>query len=69
MGARSPHCLLFLLQGDYCCWNPHCKQAVYFFTTPDCGASLGGSRTVSYTVEFHPHTGDITMDFTLADGC
>uniref|UniRef100_A0A8C0SBU8 Protein arginine N-methyltransferase n=1 Tax=Canis lupus familiaris TaxID=9615 RepID=A0A8C0SBU8_CANLF len=56
-------------KGDYCCWNPHCKQAVYFFTTPDCRASLSGSRTVGYTVEFHPHTGDITMDFTLADGC
>lgn len=59
--------LLPLLQGD-CCWNPHCKQAVYFFsTTLDPSAPLGGSRTVSYTVEFHPHTGDITMDFTLSD--
>ncbi|XP_044617113.1 protein arginine N-methyltransferase 7 isoform X2 [Equus asinus] len=54
-------------KGD-CCWNPHCKQAVYFFsTTLDPSAPLGGSRTVSYTVEFHPHTGDITMDFTLSD--
>ncbi|XP_058384080.1 protein arginine N-methyltransferase 7 isoform X5 [Diceros bicornis minor] len=51
-----------------CCWNPHCKQAVYFFSsTLDPRAPLGGSRTVSYAVEFHPHTGDITMDFTLSD--
>lgn len=53
-------------KGD-CCWNPHCKQAVYFFTSPDCGVPQGGPRTVSYTVEFHPHTGDISMDFTLSD--
>ncbi|XP_027474657.1 protein arginine N-methyltransferase 7 isoform X3 [Zalophus californianus] len=50
-----------------CCWNPHCKQAVYFFTSPDCRAPRGGPRTVSYTVEFHPRTGDVTMDFTLSD--
>ncbi|XP_073736183.1 protein arginine N-methyltransferase 7 isoform X4 [Callorhinus ursinus] len=50
-----------------CCWNPHCKQAVYFFTSPDCRAPQGGPRTVSYTVEFHPRTGDVTMDFTLSD--
>jgi protein arginine N-methyltransferase 7 len=24
---------------------------------------LDGPRTVSYTVDFHPHTGDITMEF------
>ncbi|XP_032181094.1 protein arginine N-methyltransferase 7 isoform X3 [Mustela erminea] len=53
-------------KGD-CCWNPHCKQAVYFFTSPDCGVPQGGPRTVSYTVEFHPRTGDISMDFTLSD--
>jgi len=40
-----------------CCWNPHCKQAVYFFTSPDCRAPQGGPRTVSYTVEFQPRTG------------
>ncbi|XP_032710000.1 protein arginine N-methyltransferase 7 isoform X1 [Lontra canadensis] len=53
-------------KGD-CCWNPHCKQAVYFFTSLDYGVPRGGPRTVSYTVEFHPHTGDIRMDFTLSD--
>ncbi|XP_045299230.1 protein arginine N-methyltransferase 7 isoform X11 [Leopardus geoffroyi] len=53
-------------KGD-CCWNPHCKQAVYFFTTADPRAPLGGPQTVSYTVDFHPHTGDITMDFSLSD--
>ncbi|XP_054391015.1 protein arginine N-methyltransferase 7 isoform X15 [Pongo abelii] len=51
-----------------CCWNPHCKQAVYFFSpAPDPRAPLGGPRTVSYAVEFHPDTGDIAMEFRLAD--
>jgi protein arginine N-methyltransferase 7 len=50
-------------KGD-CCWNPHCKQAVYFLsTTLDPRMPLDGPRTVSYTVDFHPHTGDITMEF------
>ncbi|XP_047645439.1 protein arginine N-methyltransferase 7 isoform X4 [Phacochoerus africanus] len=54
-------------KGD-CCWNPHCKQAVYFFnTTLDPSVPSGSPRTVGYTVEFHPHTGDITMDFILPD--
>ena len=57
---------LLVPQGN-CCWNPHCKQAVYFFTSQDCRVPQGGPRTVSYTVEFHPHTGDVTMDFTLSD--
>ncbi|KAM9049175.1 protein arginine N-methyltransferase 7 isoform 2-T2 [Megaptera novaeangliae] len=52
----------------YCCWNPHCKQAVYFFnTTLDPRVPPGGPQTVTYTVEFHPHTGDVTVDFTLSD--
>nr|XP_024651726.1 protein arginine N-methyltransferase 7 isoform X4 [Macaca nemestrina] len=51
-----------------CCWNPHCKQAVYFFSPVlDPRAPLGGPQTVSYVVEFHPGTGDITMEFRLAD--
>ncbi|XP_063467686.1 protein arginine N-methyltransferase 7 isoform X10 [Symphalangus syndactylus] len=51
-----------------CCWNPHCKQAVYFFSpAPDHRALVGGPRTVSYAVEFHPDTGDIAMEFRLAD--
>ncbi|KAB1274542.1 Protein arginine N-methyltransferase 7 [Camelus dromedarius] len=54
-------------KGD-CCWNPHCKQAVYFFnTTQDSRAPPDSPRTVSYTVAFHPDTGDVTMDFTLSD--
>nr|XP_015094179.1 protein arginine N-methyltransferase 7 isoform X2 [Vicugna pacos] len=54
-------------KGD-CCWNPHCKQAVYFFnTTLDSRAPPDSPRTVSYTVVFHPDTGDVTMDFTLSD--
>ena len=54
-------------KGD-CCWNPHCKQAVYFLsTTLDLRVPLNGPRSVSYVVEFHPLTGDITMEFRLAD--
>ncbi|XP_077840463.1 protein arginine N-methyltransferase 7 isoform X15 [Macaca mulatta] len=41
-----------------CCWNPHCKQAVYFFSPVlDPRAPLGGPQMVSYVVEFHPGTG------------
>nr|XP_040136006.1 protein arginine N-methyltransferase 7 isoform X3 [Ictidomys tridecemlineatus] len=52
-----------------CCWNPHCKQAVYFLSpTLDPRVPLLGSpRAVTYTVEFHPNTGDITMEFKLTD--
>lgn len=54
-------------KGD-CCWNPHCKQAVYFLSaTLDPSAPLDGPQSVSYAVEFHPLTGDITMEFRLAD--
>ncbi|XP_021488028.1 protein arginine N-methyltransferase 7 [Meriones unguiculatus] len=51
-----------------CCWNPHCKQAVYFLSpTLDSTLPLDGPQSVSYAVEFHPLTGDITMAFRLAD--
>ncbi|XP_016041323.1 protein arginine N-methyltransferase 7 isoform X2 [Erinaceus europaeus] len=54
-------------KGD-CCWNPHCKQAVYFFgSVLDHRAPLGNTQTISYTVEFHPHTGDVSMDFSYSD--
>ncbi|XP_040592553.1 protein arginine N-methyltransferase 7 [Mesocricetus auratus] len=54
-------------KGD-CCWNPHCKQAVYFLsTTVDPRVPLDSPQSVSYAVEFHPLTGDITMEFRLAD--
>ncbi|XP_021026440.1 protein arginine N-methyltransferase 7 [Mus caroli] len=54
-------------KGD-CCWNPHCKQAVYFLsTTLDLRVPLDDPQSVSYVVEFHPLTGDITMEFRLAD--
>ncbi|XP_012666552.1 protein arginine N-methyltransferase 7 [Otolemur garnettii] len=52
----------------YCRWNPHCKQAVYFFsTTLGPREPPGGPRAVSYAVEFDPHTGDLTMEFRLTD--
>ncbi|XP_045149851.1 protein arginine N-methyltransferase 7 [Echinops telfairi] len=52
----------------HCCWNPHCKQAVYFFSPIlDPQGPLGGPQTITYAVEFLPHNGDITMDFRLSD--
>ncbi|XP_075393667.1 protein arginine N-methyltransferase 7 isoform X2 [Tenrec ecaudatus] len=52
----------------HCCWNPHCKQAVYFFSPIlDPREPLGSLQTVTYSVEFLPHSGDITMDFRLSD--
>lgn len=54
-------------KGD-CSWNPHCKQAVYFFSTAlDPRVPLDGPQSVSYAVEFLPLTGDITMEFRLTD--
>ncbi|XP_037672277.1 protein arginine N-methyltransferase 7 isoform X2 [Choloepus didactylus] len=54
-------------EGD-CCWNPHCKQAVYFFNpTLDPRVPPGGPQKVTYAVEFSPHSGDISMDFRLSD--
>uniref|UniRef100_A0A8C5K4Q5 Protein arginine N-methyltransferase n=1 Tax=Jaculus jaculus TaxID=51337 RepID=A0A8C5K4Q5_JACJA len=54
-------------KGD-CCWNPHCKQAVYFLnTTLDHSMPQDGPQAVSYTVEFQPHTGDVTMEFRPVD--
>uniref|UniRef100_A0A8C9DMM3 Protein arginine N-methyltransferase n=1 Tax=Prolemur simus TaxID=1328070 RepID=A0A8C9DMM3_PROSS len=74
LGWRLPRCpgaltvFLLLSPQGHCRWNPHCKQAVYFFSTsPDPTVPPDGPRTVSYAVEFHPHTGDITMEFRLAD--
>ncbi|XP_013359370.1 PREDICTED: protein arginine N-methyltransferase 7 isoform X2 [Chinchilla lanigera] len=54
-------------EGD-CCWNPHCKQAVYFLSpTLDPKMLLGSPQAVSYAVEFHPRTGAVTMEFRLTD--
>lgn len=67
VSGTLPIFLLLVMQGD-CCWNPHCKQAVYFLSaTLDPSAPLDGPQSVSYAVEFHPLTGDITMEFRLAD--
>ncbi|XP_071065219.1 protein arginine N-methyltransferase 7 isoform X2 [Dasypus novemcinctus] len=55
-------------EGD-CCWNPHCKQAVYFFSPMlDPKVPPGSPRAITYAVEFNPRTGDITMDFRPSDG-
>ncbi|XP_054856113.1 protein arginine N-methyltransferase 7 [Eublepharis macularius] len=50
-----------------CCqWTPHCKQAVYFFSTvsePETPADCPSA--VAYTICFNPKTGDVIMDFKL----
>ncbi|VTJ66338.1 Hypothetical predicted protein [Marmota monax] len=68
-GARDLLHLLMLFPQGNCCWNPHCKQGVYFLnpTLDPRVPLLGSPRAVTYTVEFHPNTGDITMEFKLTD--
>ncbi|XP_044516496.1 protein arginine N-methyltransferase 7 isoform X2 [Gracilinanus agilis] len=51
-------------QGE-CSWNPHCKQAVYFFNSTLEAKTQDSSQTVTYALEFNPKVGDISMDFRL----
>ncbi|NXS98615.1 ANM7 methyltransferase, partial [Jacana jacana] len=49
-----------------CEWNPHCKQAVYFFssvTESETLPELPGALT--YAINFNTKTGEIAMDFKL----
>ncbi|XP_006641366.2 protein arginine N-methyltransferase 7 isoform X1 [Lepisosteus oculatus] len=46
-----------------CEWSPHRKQGVYFFSSP-WDSEGDGCDSVSYTLTFHPHSGDIAMEFT-----
>ncbi|XP_019391013.1 PREDICTED: protein arginine N-methyltransferase 7 isoform X1 [Crocodylus porosus] len=49
-----------------CQWNPHCKQAVYFFSSViESGAVADPSSAVAYSLSFDPQTGKIAMDFKL----
>lgn len=53
------------LQG-YCQWTPHCKQAVYFFSTVSAPETVTDCpSTVAYAISFNPKTGDVAMDFKL----
>ncbi|XP_077166899.1 protein arginine N-methyltransferase 7 [Paroedura picta] len=50
----------------YCQWTPHCKQAVYFFSTVSApGTLVDCPSAVAYAISFSPKTGDVTMDFKL----
>ncbi|XP_068006581.1 protein arginine N-methyltransferase 7 isoform X2 [Melanerpes formicivorus] len=49
-----------------CEWNPHCKQAVYFFSSVIESETLTDlPSVVSYAISFDTKTGEIAMDFKL----
>ncbi|XP_009884748.1 PREDICTED: protein arginine N-methyltransferase 7 isoform X3 [Charadrius vociferus] len=49
-----------------CEWNPHCKQAVYFFSSVIESETLSDiPSAVTYAINFNTKTGDIAMDFKL----
>ncbi|XP_033013116.1 protein arginine N-methyltransferase 7 [Lacerta agilis] len=52
----------------YCQWTPHCKQAVFFFSS-DTGSEppIDKPSAVAYTLSFNPKTGNVIMDFKLLD--
>nr|XP_009939264.1 PREDICTED: protein arginine N-methyltransferase 7 isoform X2 [Opisthocomus hoazin] len=50
-----------------CEWNPHCKQAVYFFSFVTGSETLSDfPSAVTYTINFDTKTGEIAMDFKLS---
>uniref|UniRef100_A0A6I8N9Z8 Protein arginine N-methyltransferase n=1 Tax=Ornithorhynchus anatinus TaxID=9258 RepID=A0A6I8N9Z8_ORNAN len=49
-----------------CLWNTHCKQAVYFFSSISERGPGVDSHAVTYSLQFHPSSGDIVMDFRLS---
>ncbi|NXU19031.1 ANM7 methyltransferase, partial [Pardalotus punctatus] len=46
-----------------CEWNPHCKQAVYFFSSVIESEILSDPTAVTYAINFDTKTGEIAMDF------
>uniref|UniRef100_A0A8C3L754 Protein arginine methyltransferase 7 n=1 Tax=Chrysolophus pictus TaxID=9089 RepID=A0A8C3L754_CHRPC len=49
-----------------CEWNPHCKQAVYFFSSVIESETLADlPSAVTYAINFDTKTGEIAMDFKL----
>ncbi|XP_030313569.1 protein arginine N-methyltransferase 7 [Calypte anna] len=47
-----------------CEWNPHCKQAVYFFSSVIESETLSDlPSAITYAINFNTKTGEITMDF------
>ncbi|RMC09120.1 hypothetical protein DUI87_14126 [Hirundo rustica rustica] len=48
-----------------CEWNPHCKQAVYFFSSVIESEILSDPTAITYAITFDTKTGEIAMDFKL----
>ncbi|NXP18357.1 ANM7 methyltransferase, partial [Scytalopus superciliaris] len=48
-----------------CEWNPHCKQAVYFFSSVIESETLSDPGAVTYAINFDTKTGEIALDFKL----
>ncbi|XP_010126413.1 PREDICTED: protein arginine N-methyltransferase 7 isoform X2 [Chlamydotis macqueenii] len=49
-----------------CEWNPHCKQAVYFFSSVlESETPSDLPSAVTYAINFDTKTGEIAMDFKL----
>ncbi|NWW70423.1 ANM7 methyltransferase, partial [Climacteris rufus] len=48
-----------------CEWNPHCKQAVYFFSSVTESETLSDPTAVTYAINFDTKTGEIAMYFKL----
>ncbi|NXO64760.1 ANM7 methyltransferase, partial [Phainopepla nitens] len=48
-----------------CEWNPHCKQAVYFFSSVIESEILSDPTAVTYAIKFDTKTGEIAMDFKM----
>ncbi|NXU83275.1 ANM7 methyltransferase, partial [Xiphorhynchus elegans] len=48
-----------------CEWNPHCKQAVYFFSSVIESETLSDPGAITYAISFDTKTGEIAMDFKL----
>uniref|UniRef100_H2ZX08 Protein arginine N-methyltransferase n=1 Tax=Latimeria chalumnae TaxID=7897 RepID=H2ZX08_LATCH len=47
-----------------CKWSPHCKQAVYFFSSPsDLNSASSLSSALTYAIHFNPRTGNLTLQF------
>lgn len=55
--------LLLLPQGE-CEWTRHRKQGVFLLRSP-WDNSADSRAAVSYSVTFHPDSGDIKMDFSV----
>ncbi|KAK2867103.1 hypothetical protein Q8A67_025220 [Cirrhinus molitorella] len=61
MGLTKP-----VSEEGVCEWNPHRKQGVFFFRSTR-ETSGDGREDLSYNLTFEPHTGDITMDFSITE--